>query len=128
VLKHLDFKITTKFSTATEVLERGHGDCKDHAVLFVTLARAAGIPARTVHGFAYGGDCEPRSFFRHVWAEVHDGRQWVSVDPTLDQVFVAATHIARTCDELGPIEVLRRDLTLESFGLEPKPTWWHRFK
>jgi hypothetical protein len=129
VRKRLDFKGTTQFTTATEALERGHGDCKDYTVLFVTLARAAGIPTRTVQGYAYGGDCEPRSFGGHTWAEVHDGRQWVSVDPTHDQVFVAATHIAQSFDELerGP-ETISRDLTLESFELEPEPKWWQRFK
>lgn len=129
VLKRLDYKGTTKYSSATDVLKRGHGDCKDHTVLFVTLARAAGIPTRTVHGYAYGGDCEPRSFGSHVWAEVHDGRQWVSVDPTHDQVFVAATHIARSFDELqAALPAISRDLTLQSFEVEPKSKWWQLFK
>jgi hypothetical protein len=33
------------------------------------------------------------SFGWHAWAEVHDGHQWVSVDPTWHQVYVDATHL-----------------------------------
>ena len=29
----------------------------------------------------------------HAWAEIHDGHQWVSVDPTWRQVYVDGTHI-----------------------------------
>ena len=30
---------------------------------------------------------------RGAWAEVHDGHQWVTVDPTWGQVYVDATHL-----------------------------------
>jgi hypothetical protein len=29
----------------------------------------------------------------HAWTEIHDGHQWVSFDPTWDQVYVDGTHI-----------------------------------
>jgi hypothetical protein len=79
-------------STALDVLDNRAGDCTEHALLFVTLARAAGIPAREVGGLAYVGGKRPL-FGWHAWAEIHDGSQWVTVDPTWDQVYVDATHI-----------------------------------
>jgi transglutaminase-like putative cysteine protease len=64
-------------------------------LLFVALARAAGLPAREVGGVAYVGGDEP-AFGWHAWAEIHDGSQWVAVDPTWGEVYVDATHIKFT--------------------------------
>ena len=37
---------------------------------------------------------EPKPLFGwHAWAEIHDGRQLVSIDPTWDEVYVDGTHI-----------------------------------
>ncbi len=77
---------------ALAVLDNRAGDCTEHTLLFVALARAAGLPAREVGGLAYVRGAKPM-FGWHAWAEVHDGQQWVSVDPTWDQVYVDATHI-----------------------------------
>ncbi len=79
-------------SSALQVLENRAGDCSEHALLFVALARSAGIPARIVGGLVYAGD-DFSLFGWHAWAEIHDGSQWVSVDPIMDQVYVDATHI-----------------------------------
>jgi hypothetical protein len=78
--------------TALEILDRKAGDCTEHSLLFVALARAAGIPAREVGGLAYVPDKKPM-FGWHAWAEVHDGHQWVSIDPTWGQVYVDGTHL-----------------------------------
>src|SRR5690606_40603290 len=64
----LQTRITTGYSTAPEVLARGDGDCKDHTVLFLALARAAGLPARPVQGLVFANDTEPPSFGGHIWA------------------------------------------------------------
>jgi hypothetical protein len=57
--------------------------------LFVALARAAGIPAREVHGFAYttNSRLQPLSLVTdvlHAWAEYYaeSDNVWVAVDPT----------------------------------------------
>ena len=39
-------------TTAVEILKERRGDCSEHAVLFVALCRAAGIPARRCSGAA----------------------------------------------------------------------------
>jgi len=33
------------------------------------------------------------TFNWHAWAEIHDGRQWISMDPTWNEVHVDATHL-----------------------------------
>ena len=58
----------------------------------VALARAAGIPAKEVAGVAYTPAPRP-CFAWHAWAEIHDGAQWVTIDPTWNQVYVDATHL-----------------------------------
>lgn len=92
VFKTLKKSYADNADTALEVLDRKAGDCTEHTLLFVTLCRAAGIPAREVGGLAYVRASKPLLGW-HAWAEIHDGHQWVSVDPTWDQYFVDATHI-----------------------------------
>jgi transglutaminase-like putative cysteine protease len=79
-------------STTLQILDNLGGDCTEHTLLFVSLARAVGIPAREVGGLAYPDIGRP-VFGWHAWAEIHDGRQWVSVDPTWGEFYVDATHI-----------------------------------
>jgi transglutaminase-like putative cysteine protease len=65
------------------------GHCELYAGAFILLARAAGIPASMVTGFA-GGDWNGfenyfmvRNRHAHAWAEVFDPqRGWMTVDPT----------------------------------------------
>jgi hypothetical protein len=62
--------------------------CMEFTDLFIAIARAAGIPAREVNGFAYTNDpvSRPLSLSRdmlHAWPEYWDAeRGWVQVDPT----------------------------------------------
>lgn len=74
--------------SAREVLRTRRGDCNEHAVLLVALARAAGIPARVVAGTVYLED----GFYYHAWAELWLGR-WVSADAVFDQMPADATHV-----------------------------------
>lgn len=77
-------------TNASDVLHNRAGDCTEHTLLLVALARAAGIPAREVGGLAYAGEA---GFAWHAWAEYHDGNHWRTVDPTWDEIPVDATHI-----------------------------------
>jgi transglutaminase/protease-like cytokinesis protein 3 len=70
------------------VLHTKKGDCNEHTVLFNALARAAGIPARTVVGMVYLRG----AFYYHAWSEVWLG-QWISLDSVLDQFPADVTHI-----------------------------------
>jgi hypothetical protein len=92
VYKHIRKSYQDNADTALEILDHKAGDCTEHSLLFVALARAAGIPAREVGGVAYVKGKKPM-FGWHAWAEIHDGHQWVSIDPTWHQVYVDGTHI-----------------------------------
>lgn len=58
-----------------QVLKQRHGHCWDFADLFITLARAGGVPCRQVYGWLYGSS-------GHVWVEVLTEAGWRAVDPT----------------------------------------------
>jgi transglutaminase-like putative cysteine protease len=75
--------------TAVEILEDGGGDCSEHCVLFVTLCRAAGIPARRLSGYAQVGDM----WGAHSFAEVWLGR-WIGCDPTTNEFGTKARYVA----------------------------------
>jgi transglutaminase-like putative cysteine protease len=81
-------EITPSVPSATEVLRAGRGDCNEHTVLYVALARALGLPARTAAGLVYVRG----HFYYHAWPEVWLSR-WVAVDPTLGQFPADASHL-----------------------------------
>src|SRR5438093_8743825 len=88
VRAHVERRSTAALPSAVQVLEARVGDCNEHAVLFVALARAAGLPARTVAGLV---PVDGR-FYYHAWAEVYLG-DWVAVDPMLDDFPAGAAHV-----------------------------------
>jgi len=98
---------------ASDVLASGKGDCTEHAVLFVALARALGIPARGVHGLVYARYADGKdALYWHAWAEVLSAGEWIAVDPTFGQPVADATHIklgSELQDDalglLGPLKV-----------------------
>jgi len=80
---------------ASDVLAAGKGDCTEHSVLFVALARALGIPARQVHGLVYARYADGKdALYWHAWAEVLSAGEWIALDPTFGQPVADATHIA----------------------------------
>ena len=83
-----DKKMSGGFASSLTALQSLSGDCTEHTVLFIALARAAGIPARICSGIVFAKD----AFYYHFWPEVYVGR-WVQMDPTLDQVIADANHI-----------------------------------
>ena len=88
VFRTVEKKPTLSIPSALDVLRFRVGDCNEHAVLFVALCRAAGIPSKLCAGLVYNEG----SFYYHAWSEVFVG-QWVSVDPTMNQLPADATHI-----------------------------------
>jgi transglutaminase-like putative cysteine protease len=63
--------------------------CMEFTDLFIALARAAGIPAREINGYAYteNKDLQPLSLVNdvlHAWPEYYDATHnvWIPVDPT----------------------------------------------
>jgi len=90
--QNLDKHLSSNLTTASQVLAHKQGDCTEHALLFVALARAAGIPAREVSGLVYMGDRFQR-FGWHAWAEVALDGRWVQVDPSWGETLANATHL-----------------------------------
>ena len=81
-------KMSGGFGSSLTALETLSGDCTEHTVLFIALARAAGIPARICSGIVFSKD----AFYYHFWPEVYVGR-WVQMDPTFGQNIADANHI-----------------------------------
>jgi hypothetical protein len=88
VYREVEKRPVMSIPSAIEVLHHKVGDCNEHAVLFIALLRAVGIPAQMQAGIIY----LEGHFFYHAWAKVYLGA-WVSVDPLLNQIPTDATHI-----------------------------------
>jgi hypothetical protein len=93
VYDFIDPTLTGNAPNIYDLLERKKGDCKAYALLFTTLARAAGVPAREVSGLVYMGD-DQKAFGGHAWNEVVLDGCWVPVDASCRETEVDATHIS----------------------------------
>jgi transglutaminase-like putative cysteine protease len=117
VYNMLEKSITFSVPSAVQVLETRRGDCNEHTVLYVALARALGLPARTAVGLVYVNG----AFFYHAWPEVWlDG--WVAVDPTFGQLPADASHIRFVIGGLAQqVEIVRLigNLDIEVLDLPP---------
>lgn len=112
----LDKNVTFSMPNAVQVLETLRGDCNEHTVLYVALARALGLPARTAVGLVYVNG----AFFYHAWPEVWLG-EWVAVDPTFGQYPADASHIRFVVGGLAQqVEIVRLigNLDIEVLDME----------
>jgi transglutaminase-like putative cysteine protease len=97
------------------VCDSKHGNCTDFHSLFISLARAKGIPARFEIGFPLPSGDEGTIPGYHCWAEFYvSGKGWVPVDiseawkdPKKHDYFFGALDANRVQFTVG------RDLTLE---------------
>jgi transglutaminase-like putative cysteine protease len=121
----LDKKPTVSLPSAREVLRTKVGDCNEHTVLYVAMARALGIPARISVGLvAVRG-----AFYYHAWPEVYlvekpGSGLWLPVDPTLNQFPADATHLRLArggLDQQAAILPLIGRLKIEILELETAP-------
>lgn len=75
--------------------------CMEFTDLFIALARAAGIPARELDGYAYSANptLRPLSLTKdilHAWPEYFDERLgWVMVDPTWENTTGGVDYFTR---------------------------------
>lgn len=90
VFRNLEKSFLAAIPDAVSVLEKRSGDCKAHSVLLTALARAVGLPARTVSGLVA---MEDGLFYYHQWTELFIG-EWTPADPVFGQLPVDGTHIA----------------------------------
>jgi hypothetical protein len=95
--------VTVSVPSAIEVFDSRRGDCNEHTVLYVALARAVGLPARTAAGLVYLDG----AFYYHAWPEVFLNG-WVAVDPTFGQFPADAAHLRFTVGGLArQMELIR---------------------
>lgn len=114
----LEKRITVSVPSAVQVLESKRGDCNEHTVLYVAMARALGLPARTAVGLVYLRG----SFYYHAWPEVWLG-EWVAVDPTFGDAPADAAHIRFVVGGLAQqVEIVRLIGRLRIDVLEAVPT------
>ncbi len=79
---------TERLGAVTALNYPNNAVCMEYTDLFIALARAAGIPARELDGFAYttNSALRPLSLARdilHAWPEFYDDKRgWVMIDPT----------------------------------------------
>lgn len=65
------------------VLDNHHGDCGQVGLLFITMARYAGIPAKWESGWML----HPAEINLHDWVRVYyEGIGWVGVDPSFGRI------------------------------------------
>ena len=80
-LDNLEFALGLADRSVSGGLESGLGDSATYAALFVTLLRAAGVPARPVGGIILTADLQA---YPHFWAEFFvTGVGWIPADPAL---------------------------------------------
>ena len=70
--------VSTSDTTALDTFVRRQGICRDFAHVMITLARAAGVPARIASVYALG--VEPQDF--HAVAEIFLSGAWHLIDAT----------------------------------------------
>lgn len=82
ISRHIMYSYAPEYSTITNLpefcLSRGYGDCGMQALLFITLCRLNGIPARWQSGWRLA----PGSPNIHDWCEIYiPPWGWIPVDP-----------------------------------------------
>lgn len=88
------------------------GDGRARLLLFLAMARAASIPARSVSGMI----AVPGGFRYHDWAEIY-ASGWIAVDPALGLSVADPARIRLVTGRLGR----ESDLVWRAGGLRPQP-------
>lgn len=105
---HIDYRPDAPPTSVLETIARRTGDCTEYADLLTTLARALGLPARTVVGLAYADGEEPALAF-HAWNEVALNGAWQAVDPTWNQLRADASHLPLRGDATALLRLMQGD-------------------
>ncbi len=82
ISKNIPWAGAREYSTIDDIsqycVEKGYGDCGIKSMLFVTLCRYNGIPAKWQSGWML----HPGSVNLHDWSEIYfEGYGWIPVDP-----------------------------------------------
>lgn len=69
--------------SAVETLKLKTGDCDDLSILYISLCRSAGIPARLVKGYLIVEENDIYRAIPHAWAEIYTGMGkdgWIPIE------------------------------------------------
>lgn len=81
IIENMYYEMSGGWNTAPTVLERGNGSCSEYTFVFISMCRAAGIPARYVGSVVVRGDEASMDDVFHRWAEVYiPNFGWIPVD------------------------------------------------
>ncbi|MBN2425114.1 MAG: transglutaminase [Calditrichaceae bacterium] len=82
VRDNLEYALEGGWNVAPVVLKRGTGSCSEYAFSFISLARAAGLPARYVGAVVVRGDDASFDEVFHRWPEIYlPNYGWIPIDP-----------------------------------------------
>jgi hypothetical protein len=98
--EYIEDEVVDYTTSVLEIIENRKGDCTEHTQLFITLARANGIPARQVSGYIYTADEAKPAFGAHAWAEVLLNGEWKQVDATWGEFEINPTHVEVLFDKI----------------------------
>jgi hypothetical protein len=100
--------------TGPEVLRMKRGKCAEYAILFASLARAAGIPTKLALGETSMG---PNTWGGHLWNEVWLG-EWMAVDASQGR-FVTDPSLVKFVESATVMGTQRvRNKLVDNLGLE----------
>ena len=82
IIDNMYYEMTGGWNTAPTVLKRGNGSCSEYSFVYISMCRAAGIPARYVGAVAIGGEDYSMDDVFHRWVEIYlPNYGWIPVDP-----------------------------------------------
>ncbi|MHC4574175.1 MAG: transglutaminase-like domain-containing protein [Planctomycetota bacterium] len=116
ISSNIKFVVNAPILSGPEVLEKKTGHCMHYAILFASLARAAGVPTKVVTGLL-NLKRDPHRWAGHMWNEVWVG-EWIAVDPTRGEFVTGPSHIKfaeapTIIESQGAISRLENNLSLE---------------
>lgn len=83
LIDNMYYEMTGGWNTAPAVIERGNGSCSEYSFAYISMARAAGLPARYVGSVAMRGDDRSMDDVFHRWVEIYlPNYGWIPVDPS----------------------------------------------
>ncbi len=83
LMERMYYEMTGGWNTAPTVLARGNGSCSEYAFVYISMCRAAGLPARYVGSVVIRGDYTAMDDVYHRWVEIYlPNYGWIPVDPS----------------------------------------------
>ena len=83
LIDNMYYEMTGGWNTAPTVLERGNGSCSEYTFVYISMCRAAGLPARYVGSVVIRGDNSAMDDVFHRWVEVYlPNYGWIPIDPS----------------------------------------------